>query len=67
MSSQYESIPTSPRLSSSSRPESPLELCVKQKPVALVPQEIPSVGAYFDVYVTYAANPANFAVSNVKN
>ncbi|XP_071520267.1 tudor domain-containing protein 7B-like isoform X2 [Panulirus ornatus] len=66
MNSQYESTPASPRLSSSSRPESPLDLCVKQKPAALVPQEIPSVGAYFDVYVTYAANPTNFAVQSWK-
>lgn len=27
--------------------------------------DIPEVGSYFDVFVTYAANPNNFAVSTI--
>lgn len=33
------------------------------RPGALIPMEVPRVGEYFDVYVTYAASPSNFAVS----
>lgn len=35
------------------------------RPGALIPMEVPRVGEYFDVYVTYAASPSNFAVSRV--
>lgn len=52
--SQHDSLPESPRLSRSSRLEN------------LVPQEIPAVGQFFDVFVTFAASPSNFAVQSWK-
>ncbi|KAK8735865.1 hypothetical protein OTU49_005352 [Cherax quadricarinatus] len=59
ISSQHDSSAGSPR---SSRTNSPLTSFSRQKiPGALVPQEIPAVGSYFDVFVTFAANPSNFA------
>ncbi|XP_047483843.1 tudor domain-containing protein 7B-like isoform X1 [Penaeus chinensis] len=36
------------------------------RPGALIPMEVPRVGEYFDVYVTYAASPSNFAVQSWK-
>lgn len=64
ISSQHDSSAGSPR---SSRTNSPLTSFSRQKiPGALVPQEIPAVGSYFDVFVTFAANPSNFAVQSYK-
>ncbi|XP_042881485.1 tudor domain-containing protein 7-like isoform X10 [Penaeus japonicus] len=36
------------------------------RPGALIPMEVPRVGEFFDVYVTYAASPSNFAVQSWK-
>ncbi|XP_042210305.1 tudor domain-containing protein 7B-like isoform X2 [Homarus americanus] len=65
--SLFGSAPASPHLKRISRPESPFDLSSRQKTaVSLVPQEIPRVGDFFDVFVTYAANPSNFAVQSWK-
>ncbi|XP_066990756.1 tudor domain-containing protein 7B isoform X4 [Macrobrachium rosenbergii] len=46
-----------------SRASSPLERSKRfQQPGSLLPMDLPAIGEFFDVYVTYAASPSNFAV-----
>lgn len=46
-----------------SRASSPLDMSKRfQQPGSLMPMDIPSIGDFFDVYITYAASPSNFAV-----
>ena len=50
-----------------SRAASPLEVSKRfQQPGSLLPMDLPAIGEFFDVYITYAASPSNFAVSIIK-
>ncbi|XP_068230031.1 tudor domain-containing protein 7B isoform X2 [Palaemon carinicauda] len=54
MSSQHEQ---------NSRASSPLEMSKRfLQPGSLLPMDLPAIGEFFDVYITYAASPSNFAV-----